>query len=105
MARVAAGRLKPGPWLQGFVRIAVQTGSCLVPVMSFGENNIFQVSRPQEKSFMATVQKYVQLHPALTVNVAAPPYALLMCAHLQSACSTPCTPLQNSHASCQARQK
>ena len=43
--------------VQGFVRIAVQTGSPLVPVLSFGENNIFQVSKPKEKSTMAQVQK------------------------------------------------
>ena len=43
--------------VQGFVRIAVQTGSPLVPVLSFGENNIFQVSKPKGKSIMAQVQK------------------------------------------------
>jgi hypothetical protein len=43
--------------VQGFVRIAVQTGSALVPVLSFGENNIFQVSKPKERSTMAQVQK------------------------------------------------
>ena len=42
---------------QGFVRIAVKTGASLVPVLSFGENNIFQVSKPKEKSAMALVQK------------------------------------------------
>lgn len=35
----------------------MQTGSPLVPVVSFGENNIFQVSKPKEKSTMALVQK------------------------------------------------
>ncbi len=43
--------------MQGFVRIAVRTGASLVPVLSFGENNIFQVSKPKEKSTMALVQK------------------------------------------------
>ena len=47
--------------MQGFVRIAVRTGSALVPVLSFGENNIFQVSKPKEKSTMALVQKYEPL--------------------------------------------
>ena len=65
------------------MRIAVQTGSCLVPVISFGENNIFQVSRPEEKSFMATVQKYVQLHPALNLQFCSTSYALFKCALLQ----------------------
>ena len=44
-------------FVQGFVRIAVRTGSPLVPVLSFGENNIFQVSKPKEKSAMALVQR------------------------------------------------
>ena len=61
----------------------MQTGSCLVPVISFGENNIFQVSRPEEKSFMATVQKYVQTHPAPTLQFCSTSYALLKCAVLQ----------------------
>ena len=54
----------------------MQTGSCLVPVISFGENNIFQVSRPEEKSVMATVQKYVQLHPALIWQLCCASYVL-----------------------------
>ena len=44
--------------MQGFVRIAVKTGASLVPVLSFGENNIFQVSKLKEKSAMALVQKW-----------------------------------------------
>ncbi len=28
---------------KGFVRLALQTGSSLVPVVSFGENDMFQV--------------------------------------------------------------
>ena len=39
------------------MRIAVRTGASLVPVLSSGENNIFQVSKPKEKSTMALVQK------------------------------------------------
>ncbi|CAL8469820.1 g9362 [Coccomyxa elongata] len=41
----------------GFVRIAVRTGSALVPVLSFGENNMFQVSRPLEDTFTAKLQR------------------------------------------------
>ncbi len=44
---------------QGFVRIAVRTGSALVPVLSFGENNMFQVSRPLEDTFTAKLQRYI----------------------------------------------
>ena len=58
----------------------MQTGSCLVPVISFGENNIFQVSRPEEKSFMATVQEYVQLLPTLNMPFCGTFYALFKCA-------------------------
>lgn len=36
----------------------MKTGASLVPVLSFGENNIFQVSKPKEKSTMALVQKW-----------------------------------------------
>ena len=30
---------------KGFVRLALQTGSSLVPVVSFGENDMFQVRK------------------------------------------------------------
>ena len=83
----------------------MQTGSCLVPVISFGENNIFQVSRPEEKSFMATVQKYVQPYPALMLRFSSTSYAPSKCALLQrheTRCARPC---RNCHASCQACQK
>jgi len=31
---------------KGFVRLALQTGSSLVPVVSFGENDLFRVRWP-----------------------------------------------------------
>ncbi len=51
--------------MQGFVRIAVRTGSPLVPVLSFGENNMFQVSRPLDDTFTAKLQRYCKFHTAL----------------------------------------
>ena len=85
----------------------MQTGSCLVPVISFGENNIFQVSRPKEKSFMATVQKYVQLHPALNLQFCSTSYALSECALLQRHGIHHARPCDNfsPHALCQACQR
>lgn len=51
-----------GFWLQGFVRIAVQTGSPLVPVLSFGENNIFRVSKPDADTWLAKTQRSTHSH-------------------------------------------
>ncbi len=48
-----------GPAVQGFVRVAVQTGASLVPVLSFGENNIFTTYRPDKRSRLAKVQRCV----------------------------------------------
>ncbi len=45
--------------MQGFVRVAVQTGASLVPVLSFGENNIFTTYRPDKRSRLAKVQRCV----------------------------------------------
>ena len=47
-------------WLghvQGFVRVAVQTGASLVPVLSFGENDLFTTYRPDKASRLAKVQR------------------------------------------------
>lgn len=42
---------------QGFVRVAVQTGASLVPVLSFGENDLFTTYRPDKASRLAKVQR------------------------------------------------
>ncbi|KAK9845447.1 hypothetical protein WJX81_006629 [Elliptochloris bilobata] len=43
----------------GFVRVAVQTGASLVPVLSFGENNLFATYRPDRASRLAKVQSWL----------------------------------------------
>ena len=42
---------------KGFVRIALQTGASLVPVLNFGENELFNTIRPQAKSGLRRFQK------------------------------------------------
>ena len=39
------------------MRIAVQTGSALVPVLSFGENNMYLVAKPEDGTFTARLQR------------------------------------------------
>ena len=54
LAADAAARLGHA---QGFVRVAVQTGASLVPVLSFGENDLFTTYRPDKASRLAKVQR------------------------------------------------
>ena len=42
---------------KGFVRIALQTGASLVPVLNFGENELFNTVRPQPKSGLQRFQR------------------------------------------------
>jgi 2-acylglycerol O-acyltransferase 2 len=44
----------------GFVRIAVETGASLVPVLSFGENDMFKQVKNEDGSFIRTFQKKTQ---------------------------------------------
>ena len=63
--RMSHRYLLRGAWLpiprlrhaQGFVRVAVQTGASLVPVLSFGENDLFTTYRPDKASRLAKVQR------------------------------------------------
>jgi 1-acyl-sn-glycerol-3-phosphate acyltransferase len=41
---------------KGFVRMALQTGSCLVPVFSFGENDLFFTMPAAENSLTRKIQ-------------------------------------------------
>lgn len=54
---------------RGFIRLALNTGSHLVPVFAFGENNLFnQVSNPQGsrlRDIQTRIQKLVAFAPAL----------------------------------------
>ena len=40
----------------GFFRIAMQHGACLVPIYSFGENDLYEQAPNEEGSFVRTVQ-------------------------------------------------
>ena len=67
---------------QGFVRVAVQTGASLVPVLSFGENDLFTTYRPDKASRLAKVQRWAPVAarrraPAVTDPV---PGAAVACA-------------------------
>jgi 2-acylglycerol O-acyltransferase 2 len=42
------------------VRIAVETGASLVPVLSFGENDMFKQVKNEDGSFIRTFQKKTQ---------------------------------------------
>jgi 1-acyl-sn-glycerol-3-phosphate acyltransferase len=42
---------------KGFCKAALQTGSDLVPVFTFGENDIFNTTKPEENSFVWHFQK------------------------------------------------
>ena len=42
---------------KGFVRIALQTGAHLVPVIGFGETDLFDISQPKPGSWTHRVQR------------------------------------------------
>lgn len=42
---------------KGFCRAALQTGTALVPVFTFGENDIYNTKKPEENSFVWYMQK------------------------------------------------
>ena len=42
---------------KGFIRIAVQTGASLVPVLNFGENELYNTYRPPANSGVRHFQK------------------------------------------------
>lgn len=42
---------------KGFVRIAVQTGASLVPVLNFGENELYNTYRAPARSALRQFQK------------------------------------------------
>ena len=41
---------------KGFVRVALQTGACLVPVINFGENELYSTIRGSPKSALRQFQ-------------------------------------------------
>uniref|UniRef100_A0A7S3QSN0 diacylglycerol O-acyltransferase n=1 Tax=Dunaliella tertiolecta TaxID=3047 RepID=A0A7S3QSN0_DUNTE len=45
---------------KGFVRMALQTGASLVPVMAFGETSLFQIKSPAPGSLVDRIQKLVK---------------------------------------------
>lgn len=57
---------------QGFVRVAVQTGASLVPVLSFGENDLFTTYRPDKASRLAKVQRCALVQTLYTNPVLGP---------------------------------
>lgn len=44
---------------KGFVKIAVRTGADLVPVLAFGENNLYDQLHPKEHPFVHKIQMFV----------------------------------------------
>lgn len=45
----------------GFVRVALQTGASLVPVINFGENELYNTVRGRPKSGLRKFQMYASL--------------------------------------------
>jgi 2-acylglycerol O-acyltransferase 2 len=44
---------------KGFVRIALESGAALVPVVSFGENDMFNTITAKEGTWLALLQRWV----------------------------------------------
>ncbi|KAI0553303.1 diacylglycerol acyltransferase-domain-containing protein [Xylaria curta] len=44
---------------KGFVKLAVRCGADLVPVLAFGENNLYDQLQPQEHPFMHSIQMFI----------------------------------------------
>ncbi|KAI1826420.1 diacylglycerol acyltransferase-domain-containing protein [Xylaria intraflava] len=44
---------------KGFVKLAVRCGADLVPVLAFGENNLYDQLQPQEHPFMHRIQMFI----------------------------------------------
>ncbi|KAI0428099.1 diacylglycerol acyltransferase-domain-containing protein [Xylaria sp. FL1042] len=44
---------------KGFIKLAVRCGADLVPVLAFGENNLYDQLQPQEHPFMHKIQMFV----------------------------------------------
>lgn len=44
---------------KGFVKMAVRCGADLVPVLAFGENNLYDQLQPQEHPFMHRIQMFI----------------------------------------------
>jgi len=56
---------------KGFVRIALQTGACLVPIYSFGENNLFAnlaVESRQVRYWQRRIQRILSFAPLLVAG-------------------------------------
>lgn len=62
---------------KGFVRIAVETGASLVPVISFGENDLFETFLPNPKSILARFQRSASC--LTNESLVNPP--MLLCKH------------------------
>nr|QNL10704.1 acyl-CoA: diacylglycerol acyltransferase 2A [Haematococcus lacustris]QNL10740.1 acyl-CoA: diacylglycerol acyltransferase 2-3 [Haematococcus lacustris] len=45
---------------KGIMRVALQTGASLVPVLAFGETSLFDVAEPKPGSFIATCQQLIR---------------------------------------------
>lgn len=41
---------------KGFIKLALQTGAQLVPVLAFGETDLFEISQPTPGSLMHKIQ-------------------------------------------------
>lgn len=58
---------------QGFARLALESGASLVPVLSFGENDLFDATVVGGDTAMGRFQSYVApLLPALVTNLDPP---------------------------------
>lgn len=44
---------------KGFIKMALQTGASLVPLMAFGETSLLDIEKPAEGSFVDRLQKWV----------------------------------------------
>ncbi|KAI0971448.1 DAGAT-domain-containing protein [Xylaria arbuscula] len=44
---------------KGFIKLAVRCGADLVPVLAFGENNLYDQLQPQEHPFMHRIQMFI----------------------------------------------